>query len=101
MHGELIIPCNTCDKHFTTDYKRKLHEKTVHGDLIHVCEQCEKLFTTEYKRKLREKFVHGDLIHACEQCETRFSTLTRFKDHIKNHENPNYSTRSANSNKTC
>ena len=84
-HPGVKIPCDLCDKSFSSVGSKETHINTVHAEVKrYPCEKCGKSFTTYGIRKTHMENVHEtNKHHFCEKCEKSFSSSGNLKTHIE------------------
>lgn len=85
------IPCDRCNKTFSTPYNKRRHEDMVHGQNSRMmptykCSSCDKVFYSTYN-KTRHENIHKPITerlkHICPKCEKGFTTPFILKSHMQ------------------
>lgn len=97
-HENGHFKCHFCKKVFTSDDKRKHHEKGVHktgGWFRNKCPHCPKVFVGYYDKTAHLSEVHNEkpLLFPCNACSKVYKKKFDLNRHIKNHhlQQKNYS----------
>ncbi|THU79385.1 hypothetical protein K435DRAFT_528466 [Dendrothele bispora CBS 962.96] len=79
------FPCRTCDRVFTREYTRKVHEDAhatrAAGPLLCREPDCNTTFSRSHDRLRHEVRIHGHEAHTCAICNNMFSSLKSLQKH--------------------
>ncbi|THU83102.1 hypothetical protein K435DRAFT_690173, partial [Dendrothele bispora CBS 962.96] len=79
------FPCRTCDRVFTREYTRKVHEEAhatkAAGPLRCREPDCNTTFQRSHDRLRHEVRIHGHEAHTCTICNNMFSSLKSLQRH--------------------
>ncbi|THU76795.1 hypothetical protein K435DRAFT_974285, partial [Dendrothele bispora CBS 962.96] len=79
------FPCRTCDRVFTREYTRKVHEDAhvarAAGPLLCREPNCNTKFSRSHDRLRHEVRIHGHEAHICAICNNMFSSLKSLQKH--------------------
>ncbi|THV04413.1 hypothetical protein K435DRAFT_961887 [Dendrothele bispora CBS 962.96] len=82
------FPCRTCDRVFTREYNRKVHEeahttRAAGPHRPHRCREpnCNTTFSRSHDRLRHEVRIHGHEAHTCAICNNMFSSLKSLQKH--------------------
>ncbi|KAI8124146.1 Zinc finger protein 208 [Lucilia cuprina] len=76
--------CSICQKAFTKKGALKKHMEIHDTDQTYKCSQCEKGFSTEQRRKIHERNVHN-ADRVCDQCGKTLHGVAALKQHMLEH----------------
>ena len=83
--GQKTLPCNQCDKKFTSSRYLKTHQLTHTEEKPFVCIECDQRFSTSYFLKKHEATHTEEKPFNCNQCDLKFSSSYHFKKHEVTH----------------
>ena len=78
--------CSACGTCFTTSYKLRMHEARVHlGVKPYKCSYCDREFSLEDKKIIHERSHTGEKPYVCDQCGYRCVRADYLSKHLKTH----------------
>ncbi|XP_053622490.1 zinc finger protein 510-like isoform X2 [Plodia interpunctella] len=75
--------CDECDQKFALESLLTHHKKSIH-QVKYSCKYCNKTFTKDYSRKLHEQIHKGRQSVQCDICKKFFVNKVSFQFHLKN-----------------
>ena len=77
------IPCEECDKTFTSKVDMNLHLESQHLGIIHTCDHCFHSFKLEKMLKRHIRLTHPKVQFKCQKCPRKYLLEYLLENHVK------------------
>ncbi|KAL4235025.1 hypothetical protein ACF0H5_006663 [Mactra antiquata] len=80
------IPCNYCEKAFTSLSYLWIHEQTHNDILPYNCDLCPRVFKNKRDKERHSKQHDSQRTYKCDQCNASFQKTEHLKSHVRVHD---------------
>ena len=77
------VPCEECDKTFTSKVDMKLHLESQHLGILHTCDHCFHSFKLEKMLKRHIRLAHPTVQFKCQKCPKKYLLEYLLEHHVK------------------